>query len=715
MRTQSLALVSLIAAALLLAIPFSYAQAQTYPIRVNVASDGTQANASIEAVPVEISEDGRYVVFFSGVSNLVPNDTNSVFDAFLHDTLTGSTTRVSVASDGTEANGFSVFPSISADGRYVAFYSRATNFIPDDTNGGFDVFIHDMLTGSTTRVSVASDGTEGNAGSTDPSITADGRYVAFRSGASNLIPDDTNGTSDTFVHDMLTGSTTRISVASDGTQGDLESVSIPSISADGRYVAFQSRATNLVANDTNGGYDAFVHDTLTGSTTRVSVASDGTQGNESSGAPFISANGRYVAFNSGSSNLVPDDTNGFPDNFVHDILTGVTTRVSVASDGTQGNESSAQGATMSGDGRYVAFQSLATNVVPNDTNGGHDVFVRDMLTSVTTRISVDANGVEGNGISTDPAISADGRYIAFASRATNFVPNDTNGAKDIFLTQNPFEFPTNEAPVLNAIGNKSVDEGELLQFTVTATDPDDDALTFSAANLPVGATFATSTGVFSWTPDFDEEGNYDNVEFTVMDDGSPMELDVELITITVGNVNRAPVFTPVGPQEVLEEQPLTFTVSATDPDLDIVTLSASGTPSGATFSTSTGQFSWTPSLSQSGVYVVTFIATDDGSPTEASELQVVITVGDNPTPTEQAEDLVDDVVDADLPGNMENSYLANLNKVAIFIENGNVQAAINQLNAFINKVETDYAHNDITLAQRDQFVALAQALIDDLQ
>jgi hypothetical protein len=261
-----------------------------------------------------------------------------------------------------------------------------------------------------------------------------------------------------------------------------------------------------------------------------------------------------------------------------------------------------------------------------------------------------------------------------------------------------------------------VNEGELLQFAVNANDPEDDTLTYSATNLPDGATFDPETHVFSWTPGFDQAGNYPNVEFTVTDDGSPMMLDFEDITITVGDVNRAPVIPPVGSQQVLEHDTLTFTVSATDPDGDGVTLSATGLPAGATFDPQTGVFTWTPGYPTAGVYTPTFVATDNGSPTASSSQDVVITVGSNPTPTEQAQTIVDTVVnDPNLPQNAENSYLANLNKVGTFIEQGKLNQAINQLNAFIQKVDQDYSHGTITQAEHDQFIALANALIADLQ
>jgi Tol biopolymer transport system component len=279
-----------------------------------------------------------------------------------------------VASDGTQANRPSYRPSISADGRYVAFSSGASNLVPGDTNYWVDVFGRDCQTGETTRVSVASDGTQANYPSYRPSISADGRFVAFDSQASNLVANDTNGRSDVFVHDRQTGETSRVSVRSDGTQGTGGNSYIPRLSADGRYVAFYSEAPNLVAGDTNGFLDVFVHDHQTGQTTRVSVRNDGGQGNEDSAWPAISADGRYVAFYGEASNLVVGDTNGVWDVFAHGRETGETFRVSVASGGRQGNRTSLL-PSISADGRCVAFSSEATNLVSGDHNGKSDAFV----------------------------------------------------------------------------------------------------------------------------------------------------------------------------------------------------------------------------------------------------------------------------------------------------------------------------------------------------
>src|SRR6266446_5338687 len=207
-----------------------------------------------------------------------------------------TTERVSVASGGTEGNDASLGSALSADGRFVAFDSAATDLVAADTNGVSDVLVHDRQTGTTERVSVASDGTQGNGKSGllsfafPPALSADGRFVAFVSFATNLVAGDTNGATDVFVHDRQTGITERVSVASDGTQGNNAS-SYPVLSADGRFVAFDSDATDLVAGDTNGTTDVFVHDRQTGATERMSVASGGVQGNGFSAGPALSADG----------------------------------------------------------------------------------------------------------------------------------------------------------------------------------------------------------------------------------------------------------------------------------------------------------------------------------------------------------------------------------------------------------------------------------------
>jgi Tol biopolymer transport system component len=399
--------------------------------RVSVSNDGTQGNA--DAIDPSISGDGRYVAFSSAATNLVEGDTNGDEDIFVHDRKTGITTRVSVSSDGTQGNNGAVGPSISADGRYVAFKSDADNLVAGDTNGVRDVFVHDRVTGETTRVSVASDGTQANNLSAfgycfcfysgyGLSISADGRYVTFNSAATNLVEGDTKKGPKIFVHDRMTGETTRVPVPSDEPQEDEMSWD-PSISADGRYVAFESWLPR----------DVFLHDRVTGETTRVSASSDGIQGNSPSNEPSISTDGRYMVFTSDADNLVEGDTNGESDIFVHDRMTGKTTRISVPSDGTQGNNGAGPGASISADGRYVAFTTWPSNWEEGWVNGVVDIFVHDMKTGQTQFVSIASDGTHGNGYSYMLSISADGRYLAFASNATNLVEGDTNGYYDIFV------------------------------------------------------------------------------------------------------------------------------------------------------------------------------------------------------------------------------------------------------------------------------------------
>jgi Ca2+-binding RTX toxin-like protein len=344
-----------------------------------------------------------------------------------------TTTRVSFDSAGNQGNRSSYTPSISADGRFVAFYSGASNIVPGDTNNRDDIFVRDRLTNTTTRVSVDSAGNQDNGTSFfyAPSISADGRFVAFYSQASNLVPGDTNNTFDIFVRDTLTNTTTRVSVDSAGNQANRKSEGA-SISADGRFVAFQSDASNIVPGDTNIRRDIFVRDTLTNTTTGVSVDSAGNPANNGSYNPSISADGRFVAFESPASNIVPGDTNRRDDIFVRDRLTNTTTRVSVDSAGNQAHIASYH-PSISADGRFVAFGSDSSNTVPDDTNNTFDIFVRDTLTNTTTRVSVDSAGNPGNSSSDSPSISADGRFVAFDSDASNIVPGDTNNTRDIFV------------------------------------------------------------------------------------------------------------------------------------------------------------------------------------------------------------------------------------------------------------------------------------------
>jgi Tol biopolymer transport system component len=399
--------------------------------RVNVDANGAEADGESNAGRIAISADGRFVAFDSYADNLVANDTNASLDVFVHDRMTGITERVSVDSAGVEGDGNSFFPAISSDGRVVSFHSKATNLVAGDTNGKEEVFVHDRVSGVTERMNVDSAGVQGNGGAYKSAINADGRFVSFYSYSRNLVASDVNAMPDVFLRDRVAGTTELISVDSNGVQADNGSFK-SAISADGRFVAFDSFASNLVAGDTNTWSDVFVRDRQNGTTERVSVRSSGKQANGGSNRPAISADGRFVAFSSFATNLVTTDTNGTWDVFVHDRQTGVTEIVSVDGAGNVGDGSSIK-PTISADGRYVAFSSEATNLVAGDTNGTQDVFVHDRLTGTTKRMSVDSGGAEADAACDKAVISADGRFVALGTSADNLVANDTNGHSDVFV------------------------------------------------------------------------------------------------------------------------------------------------------------------------------------------------------------------------------------------------------------------------------------------
>ncbi len=406
----------------------SQAQSQS-TTRVSVNSLGGQASKK-SAVP-SISGNGHFIAFHSEASNLVPGDTNLVWDVFIHDRHSGKTRRVSLDSSGFQANADCLFPSISFDGRFVAFHSRATNLVPGDTNGVNDIYVHDTQTRNTTRVSLSTMAIQGKSDSLNASISSDGRFIAFESKSENLVFGDTNGEMDVFVHDLQSGRTGLASISSSGQQGDADSFS-PSISSNGRHVAFHSYATNLVPGDANGARDVFVRDILSMQTARVSVDSSGNEGNFESKDPSITNDGRLVVFVSWANNLVSGDTNGFSDVFVHDRFIGETTRVSVDSMGSEGNRSSL-GASPSQDGQFITFWSGADNLVAGDSNGVGDVFVHDRKKGRTFGASLTSRGRQGNGSSNRPSISSNGQLVAFESGADNLIQDDTNSATDVFV------------------------------------------------------------------------------------------------------------------------------------------------------------------------------------------------------------------------------------------------------------------------------------------
>jgi Tol biopolymer transport system component len=400
-------------------------------VRASVDSFGAEANNNSGTITYTtvVSGDGQVIAFESAANNLVSGDTNKRVDVFVHDRSTGTTERVSVDSIGSEGNDPSFYPSVSADGRFVAFCSDATNLVPGDSNGWTDVFVHDRVMRSTIRASVDSLGFEAN-GNSAGVISPDGRFVVFASDADNLVPFDFNSSADIFIFELSTGTVDRVSVDSSGVEGNGGSYQ-PCISADSHIVAYYSFSSNLVSGDTNGQTDVFVRDRTAGTTERVSVDSLGIEGNGHSEFAAVSFDGQLVAFESFADNLISGDTNAQMDVFVHDRSIGTTQRVSVDSLGNEGNGGS-YGPRVSADGSTVTFDSAASNLVGGDTNGWGDVFARDQVGQTTFRVSVDSAGGEGNGNSFNSALSDDGQVIAFESFAANLVIGDSNVKLDVF-------------------------------------------------------------------------------------------------------------------------------------------------------------------------------------------------------------------------------------------------------------------------------------------
>ena len=416
--------------------------------RSSLSNAGGELNA--ESLGAAISGDGRYVGFVTAASGAVSGDTNAVADIFVRDRGARKTVRVSVSSGGTQANRPSEEPQLSRTGRYVVFTSTASSLVSGDTNGRSDIFVRDRDTDadrifdepgavSTKRMSVATSGAQANGSSDRPAISAN-RYVAFASEASNLVANDTNGVSDVFVRDRSASRTVRISVSTSGGQNVDRSVS-PVISSSGRFVAFITdiggTASRVFVRDRDTDADGVFDEA--GAVKTIRVPGDVIVYN-----PSISADGRHVTYNT-----TDQDERGTA--FVHDLKTGRTVLVTVPENEAPlyDHEGETTRNALSGNGRYVTFDSRSDRLVSGDTNGTRDVFVRDRDTDADrifdepgavriTRLSISSEGVQGNGFSVDSAIAENGAHLAFESEATNLsLGTDSNGVWDVFARTNP--------------------------------------------------------------------------------------------------------------------------------------------------------------------------------------------------------------------------------------------------------------------------------------
>ncbi len=417
--------------------------------RVGVSTAGTQPNGG-QSVGTDISPNGRYVVFTSEASNLVAGDLNGAADVFWRDNQTGVTERMSVSSAEVEGDlgGYGGF--VSADGRYVGFSSDSVNLIAADTNFSTDAFLRDRTAGTTIRVSIRNGGGEGDGPSYLQSMSPDARYFVFASDAENLIGLlDENFSTDVYLRDRTLAKTERVSVATDGTEGDLDS-SGGSISDDGRFVAFISNTSNFDPGDSGIFADVFVRDrnAAAPATTRLTVAPNGDEADFDSSNALISGDGKVVAFETDAGNLIdPGDENVTTDVYATTLITGVIERISVAVGGADASDFSFV-TGLSDDGRFVLFQSGAKNLISSPLTANVNSFVRDRATGTTAV----AAGTQAQGQPSNPdpalagsspsAISGDGRYVLFWSNATDVIQTgDSNGiVADIFLRSNPVAY-----------------------------------------------------------------------------------------------------------------------------------------------------------------------------------------------------------------------------------------------------------------------------------
>jgi pimeloyl-ACP methyl ester carboxylesterase len=479
-------LIMLILAIFLLVAVIGSLQALSNQIeRISVSSTGGDANGASNYA--SISADGRFVAFWSQAHNLVSGDSGGG-GIFVRDRENGINERVSISSTGVNAQGNTMFPAISANNRFVAFASNASNLVSGDTNGVWDIFVRDRQMGITERVSISSLGAQGNGNSNHASVSEDGRFVAFDSYASNLVMGDNNDTYDIFVHDRLNDITERVNLSSTEAQTEPYSSFDPSISGDGRFVAFRSLAPNLVLGDTNLKWDIFVRDRQAGTTQRVSINNSNVQANDDSIDSAISSDGNFVVFASTASNLVSGDANDLYDLFVRDRQGGITERIEVFGEGGGQADYSGLDPCISGDGRFIAFSTYGLDsLVPGDTNNAADIFVYDRQTETNKRVNLSSAGVQANYVSNLASISGDGRFVAFSSLADNLVANDTIGQRDVFVTVNAhnavytpadstvtslsFEHRLiNNPAVWSQIGQHTID-GNLVRINVSVQNP----------------------------------------------------------------------------------------------------------------------------------------------------------------------------------------------------------------------------------------------------
>ncbi|MHB0939330.1 MAG: Ig-like domain-containing protein [Armatimonadota bacterium] len=570
-----------------------------------------------------ISANGKCIAFVSSAWNLAPDDTNWCQDVFVYDRETEQITRVSESSIGGQADDDSSFCDISGDGRYVVFSSRSAKLVPGDTNDLWDVFRHDRLTGQTIRVSVSSSGQQSNGQSGDqvkPIISGDGRYVLFLSAATNFIVGDVNTSYDAFLHDCQTGETTAVALISTGSL-PIAGCLTANMSADARFIVYSTNSP-ILPGVSSSYRQLYIRDRQTGQISLVSSTASGAVGNNASYRGSVSLDGRYVAFDSNATNLVAGDANSRTDIFIKDRQTGAVVCASVAGSGAFGNNFSMY-PEISQDGSHVTYRSLASNLVTNDFNADYDVFLFDRVGASLTCASVTPFGSPGNGASNLPEISATGRFVTFMSDAWDLVPDLWSFYSQIYFYDAGSSL--NIAPVATGAAFNT-NEDIPIRDSLTASDADDDLLTYSIVQHPTSGSLVITnsrTGAFTYTPNANISGQD---TFTFVADDGINNSNIAMVTINVAPVNDAPVAQNAS-VSVAMNTPLDGTLSAFDIDGDPLTyyLINDGEKGSVVVNAETGAFTYTPDADVTGSDLFTFKVSDGKLESSIGTIAVTIT------------------------------------------------------------------------------------------
>jgi Tol biopolymer transport system component len=459
---------------------------------VSVNGSGSDSGNGYSTDPV-FDPSGTKLAFQSLASDLGSTDSNENYDVYVRDLASGGTTLVSVNATGTDSgNHPSSAPEFSPDGTKVAFHSEASDLVPGDTDDAEDIFVRDLTTSTTTLITPAASGING---SRSPVFSPDGTRLVFVSDADNLVPNDANGWGDIFIYDLASATTNLVSLNAAGTTSADDVSGEPRFDPTGTKIAFFSRATDLTGiDDFNFTFDAFVRDLSLGTTTLLSINEDGAAtGDGWSWPPMFNFDGTKVAFQSSASDLDVRDTNFADDVFVSDLATGTTEVISLDVSGTGSGAHESYGPEFSPTSDQVAFSSLASNLVASDGNNTRDAFIRDLGTGTTTLVSVDTtNSQSGNSESGSLDFSPDGNLIAFESFASNLVPQDSNGRRDLFVR----DLSTNTTRLVSARADgkdSANDESSSPAWGRPAFDPRGGRLAFVSIASDLGSTDTNSS------------------------------------------------------------------------------------------------------------------------------------------------------------------------------------------------------------------------------